>query len=116
MSVTFTEDLAFYQGATFDDEYTLYVDDVVEDLSAYTTAKLQVRATHDAATALVSLTQGSGITLGGVAGTIGIRIEASVTATLPQGHAVYDLFLYKLDGTARMSMRGSVTIYPKATV
>lgn len=114
---TFTEDLDLYVGATFDCTYTILQDGVALDLSAYTTAKMQVRATHNAATAaLVSLTQASGITLGGLAGTIRIVITAATTVALSPGSAVYDLFLYKPDGTASISMRGSVTIYPRATV
>jgi hypothetical protein len=113
---TFTEDLALYVGATFDDTYTIQEDGVALDLSAYTTAKMQVRATHDAAVALVSLTQATGITLGGVAGTIRVVIAAATTAALTAGPAVYDLFIYKADGTASICLRGAVTIYPRTTV
>lgn len=118
---TFTEDLAVYVGATFDSEYTVqqYNEDTSAwepvDLSAYTTAKMQIRSSYDAAAALVTLTQAAGITMGGVAGTVGITIDAATTADLTTGTGVYDLFLYKPDGTAYMSMRGGVTIYPRAT-
>ena len=42
----------------------------------------------------MSLTSGSGITLGGSAGTIGVAIAASVTSNIPAGSYAYDLELY----------------------
>jgi hypothetical protein len=54
---------------------------------------MQVRVTPNAATAAVSLTNGTGITLGGTAGTIDVTIDATTMAGIPAGQYVYDLEL-----------------------
>lgn len=116
MPPTFTEDLVFYQGATFDHEYTLSADGVAVDLSSYTTAKMQVRTTADAADALVTLTTaGGGIVIGGVAGTVEIIVTDELTAALSAGSAVYDLDLYHTNGSVYKIMRGAVTIVARVT-
>ena len=43
---------------------------------------MQVRETYDAGTAVVNITSGTGITLGGTAGTIGLALTATQTAAL----------------------------------
>lgn len=83
-------DITCYQGATFNNRFTVEIDDVPLNLTGYTAA-LQVRETYSAATAVVSLTSASGITLGGTAGTIDVTIAASTTAALTAQNYVYDL-------------------------
>jgi hypothetical protein len=61
------------------------------DLTGYTAA-MKVRA-KPTSTALLSLTSGAGITLGGPAGTIRIAITATQTLLLNDGWHVYDLLL-----------------------
>ena len=88
-----TYNLVCPQGVTFDKTFTWTLGGTAVNLTGYTAA-LQVRAAPSDATALVSLTSGSGITLGCAAGTIGVAIAASVTAGVPAGSYAYDLELY----------------------
>lgn len=57
--------------------------------------RLVIRENYAAATPLIVLTStpAAGLTLGGVAGTVVIRIGADVTETLPTGRFVFDLAL-----------------------
>lgn len=58
------------------------------------TATMHVRtAPNESATSIVSLTSGSGITLGGAAGTFSWAMLASATTALTPGTYFYDLFL-----------------------
>jgi hypothetical protein len=86
-------DLLCPQGASFDKIFTYSIGGTVVDLTGYTAA-MQVREYADALTTLVSLTNGSGITLGGTAGTIGVVISAAVTSGVAAGSYAYDLELY----------------------
>jgi hypothetical protein len=80
------------QGATWDRTFTVTVGGTALNLTGYTAA-MQVRESAGAATALVSLTNGSGITLGGTAGTIGVIVAATATAALSSGSYSYDIEL-----------------------
>lgn len=71
----------------------------VVDLTGYT-ALLKVRGYPDATTSLLSLTDGSGITLGGTAGTIDIAFTAVQTEALGPGFFPYDLVLTPSTGAA----------------
>jgi len=62
------------------------------DLTGYT-AKFQVRASKEDTTAIISLTESAGITLGGAAGTIAISIDCDDTAVLDFVKAYYELRL-----------------------
>jgi hypothetical protein len=55
-------------------------------------AKMQIRKSKGDDEVIVELTDGDGITLGGVAGTIDITIDSAKTALLSDGY-VYDLRL-----------------------
>ena len=72
------------QGETFDRTVTWKIDDAAVNLTGYT-ARMQIRKTHRSASSVVSLTQSSGLTLGGSAGTIRIVISATATAALDDG-------------------------------
>lgn len=86
-----TNNLLVYQGATFDQTFTLTVSGSPVNLTGYTAA-MKVRATP-AADAVLSLTNGSGITLGGAAGTVAVVITATQTTAIPAGQYLYDLKL-----------------------
>lgn len=62
------------------------------DITNYT-AKFQIRASKEDTTALISLTQASGLTLGGAAGTIAISLTDTQTAALTFVKCYYDLLL-----------------------
>lgn len=81
------------QGATF--SLNLTYEDAnsnAVNLTGYQ-ARMQVRAQKTSPTTILSLTESSGIALGGAAGTIVIGIDAATTATLESGDYVYDLEL-----------------------
>lgn len=85
-------DLTIEQGATFTKTFTWKQSGAAVDLTSYH-ARMQIRETKDATTALVDLddqTKG-GIVLGGVAGTIAVTISATATAALSFDTAFYDL-------------------------
>jgi hypothetical protein len=75
---------------------------------------MQVRASYSSATAIISLTNGSGITLGGAAGTIQLSISAVTTAALTAGTYVYDLEL-TYAGTVTRLLEGQFVVTPEVT-
>ncbi len=80
------------QGATWDKTFTVSIGGTALNLTGYTAA-MQVREAAGASTTLVSLTNGSGITLGGTAGTIGVVISSTASAAISAGSYSYDLEL-----------------------
>jgi hypothetical protein len=75
---------------------------------------MQVREAAGAATALVSLTNGAGITLGGTAGTIGIVVAATASAAVAAGSYSYDLELNS-GGTITRLLEGSFIVTGNVT-
>ena len=112
-------DLDMWQGASWDYTLTWKTGGTAVNLTGYN-ARLQVRETYDAGTAVMSLTAGTGITLGGTAGTI--ILEASSTATAgvdatppgPQQY-VYDLELVSPAGIVTRLVEGRMLVYPEVT-
>lgn len=118
-------DLYIEQGAPLDRKFIKKRNGVPDDLTGYT-AKMQIRPEIGSATVLITLTStlaaGSGIVLGGVAGTIQILISPTATSgfTVPEDGGklgVYDLFLtLTADPTKRPKiLRGFVFIAPEVT-
>jgi hypothetical protein len=102
-------DIVCPQGATFDRTFSYSIGGTAVNLTGYTAA-LQVRAGYDAETPLISLsTGGSGIVLGGSAGTIVVTASAAVTGAVDAGSYAYDLELYSGSETTRL-LQGSFTI------
>ena len=102
-------DIVCPQGATFDRTFTYSVGGSAVDLTGYTAA-LQVRSGFDAGTALISLsTGGSGLVLGGTAGTITATISAAVTGAVDAGSYAYDLELYQ-GATVTRLLQGAFTV------
>jgi hypothetical protein len=83
------------------------------DLTTYT-AKLQARTQYGAKTAFVTLTNGSGITLGN--GTFTIAFTSAQTNTFPLGRWVYDLEIISSGGQISRVIQGSFTVTPQVTV
>lgn len=79
------------------------------------TARMQIRETIESTTTLVSLTEASGITLGGTAGTIGITIAATATALLDFDSAVYDLEVVSAGGIVTPVAYGNVYLNDEVT-
>jgi hypothetical protein len=78
------------QGDTFHRQVTWSGDSGPINLTGYT-ARMQIRNSYTSSTALLSLTQVSGLTLGGANGTIDIDITSIQTTALAVGTYVYDL-------------------------
>lgn len=116
-------DLTMYQGASWD--YTLTwtttsgtVTSPV-NLTGYT-ARMQVRETQASTATIMSLTSGSGITLGGTAGTIYLEASAATTAGIateatPQTQYVYDLELISGAGYVTRLVEGNFIVDPEVT-
>jgi hypothetical protein len=110
-------DLNCYQGANFDYTLTWQSGGTAVNLTGYS-ARMQVRDSYDAGTAIVSLTNDTGITLGGTAGTIAIALTATQTAALdgtPNTQAIYDLELVSGAGYVTRLVEGRFYIYPEVT-
>lgn len=103
------------QGATFSRTLTWKTDaGTLVNLSGYT-ARMQVRATVDAPTTVLSLTtENGGITLGGALGTIALSVSATSTAALTPGTFVYDLELVSGSTVTRL-VQGTFTVRPEVT-
>ena len=106
-------DLICYQGADFDYALTWSVNGSPVNLTAYT-ARMQVRKTPGAATPVLSLTNGSGITLGGSAGTVLVAATAAQTDTIPAGGYKYDLELVNGSSVTRLAS-GDFTVIAGVT-
>ncbi len=107
-------DIKIYQGATFSQTFTWKDEtDTPINLTGYS-ARMQIRASVDSSSTLVSLTSGSGITLGGAAGTIAVLISATDTASLSQ-NGVYDLELVSGSGVVTRLLQGNVIVSKEVT-
>lgn len=109
-------DIEINQGATY--ELTVTWKDsagTAINLTGYS-ARMQVRETYSSSSTIVSLTNGSGITLGGAAGTIAILISATTTAALTAPFSgVYDLELVSAGGVVTRLLQGAATVTPEVT-
>ncbi len=105
------------QGATFTKTVTWRTGKpaVPVDLTG-ATARMQVRDKLEAPTVLLELTtENGGIALGGTAGTVALRIEATATAAFAWRSGVYDLEVEFADQTVRRLLSGGVSVSPEVT-
>jgi hypothetical protein len=102
------------QGATFDKTFTITVNGSPMNLTGYTAA-MQVRETYDSTTTLLSLTNGSGITLGGTAGTIAVLVSSTATAAIADGFYSYDLEITSGGGVTDRLLQGKFVVTPQVT-
>ena len=102
------------QGATFDRTFTISINGVPMNLSGYTAA-MQVRETYDSTTTLLSLTNVSGITLGGTAGTILVTIASTATEAIADGFYSYDLEITSGGGVKDRLLQGKFVVTPEVT-
>ena len=80
------------------------------------TARMQVRATYDSSSTILSLTSAAGITLGGAAGTIAILVSAATTAALTAPFSgVYDLEVVSGGGEVTRLLEGTATVSPEVS-
>ena len=85
------------------------------DLTGYG-ARLQVRHHYSDAEALLSLSDGSGITINGNTGVLTIEVSDALTSDLPAGRHVYDLEVFQApSGDVTRLVEGSFTVTPEVT-
>lgn len=111
--------LKFEQGATFNEPYTWKAGPpkgaVPVDLTGCT-ARAQVRPEISSPIVLLELTtENGGIELGGITGTIRLRVSAATTAAFDWDAGEYDLEIVFPDGTVVRRMAGSVSVSPEVT-
>jgi hypothetical protein len=87
-----TYNITAYQGATYKLNMTWAVGGTAVNLTNYSAA-MQVRENPQATAVILNLTSGTGITLGGTAGTIGVNVSAATMGSVIPGNYVYDLEL-----------------------
>jgi Ethanolamine utilization protein EutJ (predicted chaperonin) len=75
---------------------------------------MQVRENPSATATVLSMTNGSGITLGGTAGTIAVAVSASTMGSATPGNYVYDLELNSGGQVTRL-IQGSFAIQAEVT-
>jgi Na+/serine symporter len=102
------------QGSTFRRTLTYTLDEVPVNLTGYS-SRLQVREAYYSTDPVVSLVSGSGITMGGSAGTIDILIAASVTSGFPTGTHVYDLEIISPSNIVDRLVEGTFNVTPEVT-
>ena len=112
-----THDIIVEQGSVFE-LFFEYRDceDVLINLTNYT-AQMQIREAKDSVSYLVEVTELDGITLGGVLGTVLIRISADITNALDFNKGVYDVELSEAgDSTlTRRVLEGKVKFSEQVT-
>lgn len=107
--------ITYPQGATFDKTATWTIGGTAVNLGGYT-ARSQIRETYDSTAVILSLsTGGSGITLGGTAGTITWGFTATQGAAIPAGQYVYDLEVVSSTGQVTRLLEGWFTVTPEVT-
>ena len=102
------------QGSTFRRTLTYTLDNVPIDLSGYS-SRLQVRQAYYSEDPIVSLVSGSGITIGGSAGTIDLFISATDTSSFPTGVHVYDLETVSPSNIVDRLIEGTFNVTPEVT-
>ena len=99
------------QGATFGKTLTLKdSSDALVNLTGYSAAEMDLRTNQDDSAIIKTLTAGSGITLGGSAGTVVLNISATDTANMSVGDGVYDLRITAGDGTISRILEGTFAV------
>jgi hypothetical protein len=118
MQAPATLNLTMYQGASFD--YNLVWNTTAGtvtspvDLTSWS-ARMQVRESYDSTTPVLSLTSGTGITLGGTAGSILIEASPVQTAAIDAGQYVYDLEMVSPGSAVTRLVEGTLICDPEVT-
>lgn len=107
-------DLDCYQGANFDYQLTWTVAGSAVNLTGYS-SRMQVRQYADSTATVLSLVNGTGITLGGTAGTIALSAVATATSAVEAGQYVYDLELVSGAGYVTRLVEGNFVVYAEVT-
>jgi hypothetical protein len=103
------------QGSTKTLAFTIDDDGVLWNLTGYT-ARMQIRPYVGSSKVLLSLTNTSGITLGGVAGSVSIYFAATTLAGIVPGTHRYDLELVAPNGIVYPILEGKFALSPEVTI
>ena len=109
-----TYNLTVWQGADFDQTFAVTQNGTALNFTGYS-ARMQVREAADSTAYLLSLTNGSGITLGGTAGTIAVAITNAQSSAISAGSYAYDLELVAGAGTITRLLQGAFTVIGNVT-
>jgi len=101
--------ITYLKSLTWKDEFGVLI-----NLTDYT-AHMQIRQSIASPGVLVDIDNTVGITLGGVAGTIELRIESGITDVIHEDEGVYDLELTAPDSTVTRLIEGTVTFVKGVT-
>jgi hypothetical protein len=104
-----------YQGANWDRTFTITQGGTALNLTGYTAA-MQVREAADSTATLLSLsTGGSGIVLGGTAGTIAVAVTSTQSAAIPAGSFAYDLEITSSGSEVTRLLQGGFSVSGNVT-
>jgi hypothetical protein len=107
--------LTFSQGATWVLDMT-WTNDTGNPISLVNySARMQARVSYESPDPVLTLTNGSGITLGGTAGSIDLLVNANVTSAIDADQYVYDLELESNSGQVTRLVEGTLTVTPEVT-
>ena len=109
-----TYNITVWQGADYDKTFTATQGGTAINWTGYT-ARMQVRDSSDATATLLSLTSGSGITLGGTAGTIAVAITSTQSAAIASGAYAYDLELVSSGNIVTRLLQGAFIVSGNVT-
>ena len=109
-----TYNITAYQGADFDRTFTITQSGTALNLTGFTSA-MQVREAADSTAYLLSLTSGTGITLGGTAGTIAVAITSAQSSAIAAGSYAYDLEIIAGAGSVTRLLQGSFNVIGNVT-
>jgi len=84
------------------------------NLTGYTAA-LQLRSLPESATAVLSLSTGSGITITGATGLVAISATATQTRAIDEGTYYYDLEITSPAGVVTRLVQGQAVVTPEVT-
>ena len=107
-------DITCFQGADYDKEFVVTQDGTALNWTGYT-ARMQVRVAADATATLLSFANGSGIALGGTAGTITLTISNAQSAAVASGSYAYDLELISGSSAVTRLLQGSFNVVGNVT-
>jgi len=107
-------DITCFQGADYDKTFAVSQGGTALNWTGYT-ARMQVRTSSDATATLLSLTSGSGITLGGTAGTILLTISNAQSAAVTAGSYAYDLELVSGSSAVTRLLQGAFNVIGNVT-
>jgi len=107
-------DIYIDQGTDYEQAFEYQIDGVTVNLTGYSAA-MQVRAAVTSASPVLTFGVGTGLTMGGVAGTVTLAVTDAQTTAIPAGAYVYDLELTAANGTITRMMQGAFYIDGEVT-